>query len=128
MAEQWFTEEQVQKVAHDLREMDITMADAMDMLDAQLPSWDELGDEARNYWATRATAELSKVVPLDLTKPIRLRDGMPVYDIKLSEDGLGILARVIAWGQEGTQAFWQRDGRSGGGEDYPTDLVYADDA
>jgi hypothetical protein len=121
MTARWFTEEQVQKVARDLQENDRTMADAMDM-----PSvgWKELSEAQQRRWVNLARVDLAILEPLDITRPIRLRDGMPVYDVKLSEDGLNILARVIAWGQEGTQASWGRDGRSGEA-DHPTDLVYA---
>jgi hypothetical protein len=122
MTERWFTDAQVQQVARDLQDLDATMADAMDY---ESFKWDELSDETKQQFVSKAVAYLSKMAPLDLSRPIRLRDGMPVYDVKLSEDGLHVLARVIAWGQAGTQASWRRDGRSGD-DDHPSDLVYAD--
>lgn len=115
MIPNWFTEEQVQKVARDLQENDRTMADAMDM-----PSigWEELSEAQQRGWVNLARVDLATLEPLDITRPLQLRDGTLVHDVKLSADGLCIIARVWVWGPQPVQASWGRDGRSGE-EDHP---------
>jgi hypothetical protein len=119
MTDRWFTDAQVQQVAQDLLEQDRTMADAMDMTPGK--PWGELSQEGQQAWLDRATAQLSKIVLLDLSRPIRLRDGTPALNARLSEDGLSIIARVEAWR---TDASWPLDG-STGDKEFPEDLVYA---
>jgi hypothetical protein len=53
----------------------------------QLKRWAELSQEQQRYWTDRATAGLAKIVPIDLSRPLRMRDGTPVTDIRISEDG-----------------------------------------
>jgi hypothetical protein len=108
----------VQQVARDLQEMDRTMADAMDTSKA----WGELSQERQQTWADRATADLAKIVPIDVSRPLRMRDGTPVADVRLSEDGLNVIAHVALWGSDAT---WPRDGILE--EEHPTDLVYAEE-
>ena len=119
MSERWFTDAQVQKVARDLLEMDRTMADAMDM---PSKAWEELSQERQQTWADRATADLAKIVPIDLSRPLQMRDGTPVTDVRLSEDGLNVIAHVALWGSD---ASWPRDGLLE--EENPTDLVYGEE-
>src|ERR1700754_896525 len=113
MKERWFTDAQVLQVAQDLLEQDRTMADAMDTTPGK--PWGDLSQEGQQAWLDRATAHLAKIVPLDLSRPLRLRDGTPVSNVRLSEDGLLIVARVAAWGSDAT---WSLDGSTG--EDHPT--------
>ena len=119
MSERWFTDAQVQKVARDLLEMERTMADAMDM---PSKAWEELSQERQQTWADRATADLAKIVPIDLSRPLQMRDGTPVTDVRLSEDGLNVIAHVALWGSD---ASWPRDGLLE--EEHPTDLVYGEE-
>jgi hypothetical protein len=101
----------------DLQEMDATMADAMDMPSKR---WGDLSEDQRHHWMERSIADLSRIVPIDLSRPLRLRDGTPVTEVRLSEDGLSIIAHVAAWR---TDAIWPRDGMLA--EEHPSDLIYA---
>ena len=118
MTERWFTDAQVQQVARDLQEMDRTMADAMDM---PSKAWGDLSQDRQQAWLDRAAARLAEIVPLDLSRPLKLRDGTPVTDIRLSDDGLSIVALVAAWR---TEASWPRDGMLE--EEHPSDLIYVE--
>jgi len=82
----------------------------------------DLSEDQQRSWADRATADLAKIVPFDLSRPLRLRDGTPVSNIRLSEDGLNVIAHVALWVND---ASWPRDGILE--EEHPTDLVYANE-
>lgn len=118
MTERWFTEAQALQVAKDLQEMDRTMGDAMDY--GPGTAWGDLSHESQQRWLARAEAELGAIVPLDLARPLRLRDGTPVQNARLSDDGLCVIADVAAWGRG---ASWPRNGMHD--EEHPADLVYA---
>ncbi len=117
----WFNAAQMLQVAKDLREMDRTMAEAMDMEVGSEVAWEDLGGEVQHAWLERARATLAEIVPLDLKRRLQLRDGTPVINARLTDGGLRILAHVPHWGSEAT---WARDGLSGE-PPHPTDLVYA---
>lgn len=119
MTERWFTDEQIRKVARDLQEMDRTMADAMDY---PSKAWGDLSPEHQQNWLARAEAELAQIVPLDISRPLRVRDGTPVSGARLGDDGLTIIADVVAWR---SSASWPRNGIVD--EPSPSDLVYADE-
>jgi hypothetical protein len=117
MTERWFTDAQVLQVAQDLLENDRTMADAMDMTPGK--PWGDLSQDQQQPWLDRATACLAEIVPIDLSRPLRMRDGTPVENVRLSEDGLMIVAFVAAWS---THATWPRDGMLD--VEHPSDLVF----
>lgn len=122
MAEEWFTEEQVQQVAKDIYEFNADNVEAA--TDMVVQRWGEVSQDVQQRWLDRARAQLAAVVPLDLSRPLRLRDGTPVTGARLSDDGLCIIADVAAWG---SSASWPR---SGAVDDDPSDqnaLVYADE-
>jgi hypothetical protein len=82
----------------------------------------DLSQEGQQPWLDRATAQLASIVPLDLSRPLRLRDGAPASNARLSEDGLSIIAHVATWRSD---ASWPLDGSTG--EDHPSDLAYANE-
>jgi len=118
MSTPWYTPAQVLIAAQDLYEENRSMADAVDL---DYPQWERLSDASRVKWIQRASEHLSKKTPLDITKPLQLRAGLSVENVRLSDDGLNIIARVPAWQVD---ASFGIDGRSGD-EDHPADLVYA---
>ena len=120
--ELWFTEEQVKVVGKGLYDFDASAAEAA--MDIVTVHWEGLSQEVQKKWFDRARAQLATVVPLDLSRPLRLRDGTPVTGARLSDDGLQIIADVPSWG---STAAWPRSGRYDGDE-HPTDLIYADRA
>jgi len=116
----WFTENMVDQVARDLHENDRTMADAMDISPGK--SWGELSGESQKHWLDQARARLAAMVPIDITRPLKMRDGTPVTDVRLSDDGLQIVVAVPAWNS--SNASWPITGQWD--EPDPRDLVYAD--
>lgn len=120
MTEAWFTEKQVEIVARDMQEGDRTMADAMDA--PVPPAWGNLSEESQKLWLKRARERLAAITPLDITKPLKLRDGTSIQNVRLSEDGLQIFAEVPAWD---TVASWPLSGTYD--EPCHMDMVYIND-
>jgi hypothetical protein len=114
----WFSDSQVMQVARDLQEADATMAEAMGI---QPPGWTDLSDQTRAQWIGKANEWLSAKTPLDISKPLKTREGLPVENVRLDDDGLRIVAFVPAWSCNATFGI---DGRDCD-EDHPADLVYA---
>jgi hypothetical protein len=112
----WFNEKQVMIVARDLHEADQTLAMGM-----ETKAWGELSEPARQAWVDRARTRLAAINPIDITKPLKLRDGTAVGNVRLSEDGLQIVATIPSWA---TDATWPLDGLLE--EQHPSDLVYAE--
>ena len=101
----WFTEQHIETRARELQDADATMADAMDM---KTYPWDQLTDKAQQSFRDKARAELAGMTPIDITRPLRMRDGTPVENPRLSDNGMSIVVDIPAWGYS---ASWCIDGK-----------------
>lgn len=119
----WYNDTQLEKVAHDIYEVHSCETEAV--IGDDLPSWENLIDEKRAIYRARAKAELDSLIPLDISKPIQMRNGMPVENPRHSEDGLRIVVDVPAWGSR--PASWGISGREVDHvtTPHPHDLVHA---
>ncbi|MFL5193208.1 MAG: hypothetical protein ACJ8CG_09305, partial [Microvirga sp.] len=95
-----------------------TMAEAWGI---EAPGWTNLSEGARARWLAKAHEWLSSKTPLDISKPLKTREGLPVENVRLDDDGLRIVAFVPAWRCDATFGI---DGRDCDDEN-PADLVYA---
>ena len=71
----WYNERQALIVAEDLLDGDAAMADAMDV---RAYSWSELGADTQTRYLEQARSLLSAQTPLDLSRPLKMRDGVLV--------------------------------------------------
>jgi hypothetical protein len=114
----WYSDSQVTQVARDLYEENATMAESMGI---QAPGWTDLSEEARAQWLGKAHELLSSKTPLDISKPLKTREGLSVENVRLDDDGLRIVAFVPAWDCDATFGIDGRDCN----DEHPADLVYA---
>ena len=116
----WYNERQALIVAEDLLDGDAAMADAMDV---RAYSWSELGADTQKRYLEQARSLLSAQTPLDLSRPLKMRDGVLVTNARLSDDGIMIYVDIPAWR---STASWSIDGRSSEDGEDPMELIYAD--